>query len=304
MSQPPYGGYPNAGDPGAQDPYRNQPPGHDPYGQQPQYPDTGWTPAPTQGGSGYQGIPDSYGQPPPYGAPNDPYARQPQYGAPSDPYGQAAYGPPGYGAPAGPPPPGKNKQLPWIIVAVVALVGLAAAVLIVVLNKDPSSERAGGSGTATPTPTSSAAPTTSEKTSSKPTSESSSPSASTTVTPAPTETNLESQTNSMFKFISAQNKDEMQKYVCGKDLDDFNSQWDQGKLKALAGATFTISTSTVDEASGEDGTAGLGVVKTNMAFSDGTSKPGSWPMSYRKDTSGKWYWYFCPTDQPGVDLNS
>lgn len=304
MSQPPYGGYPNAGDPGAHDPYGNQPQGYDPYGQQPQYPDTGWTPAPTQGGSGYQGIPDGYGQQPAYGAPNDPYGQQPQYGPPNDPYAQPAYGQPGYGAPAGPPPPGRNKQLPWIIVAVVALVGLATAVLIVVLNKDPSSERAGGSGTATPTPTSIAAPTTSAKTSSEPTSKSSSASASTNVTPAPTQTNLESQTNSMFKYISEQNKDELQKYVCGKDLDDFNSEWDKGTFQPFAGATFTITTSTADETGESSGTAALGVVKTDMAFSDGTTKPGSWPMSYRTDTSGKWFWYFCPTDQPDVDLNS
>jgi hypothetical protein len=120
------------------------PPGQPPYGAPPGQPPYGGPP----------GQPP-YGSPPgqpPYGAPpgQSPYGAPPPYGAPSP-----------YGAPY--PPVSPNKKFPWVIVIVVAVIGLGLFGLFIALGISGVSEymarsRAAASAHAASTATSTRAP--------------------------------------------------------------------------------------------------------------------------------------------------
>ncbi len=146
--QDPYGQDPYGRDPYGRDPYGQDPYGSNPYGQQPY-----WGGQP-QGGPYY---------PPggPYYPPGGPYA-SPQGG--TNPYAPGAYPPPGYPAPGqqfpppgwppgpyppGPPPGGPRSKLPWLILGAVAVLGvIALVVILVVSNNTGKSPKAGPSVTA------------------------------------------------------------------------------------------------------------------------------------------------------------
>jgi len=108
-------------------PYGQGPYGSNPYGQEPQ-----WGAQP-QGGT--------YPYPPsgPYAAPQggpDPYATG-AYPPPQYPQPGQQYPPPGWPAgpyPPGPPPRGPRSKVPWLILAGVAVLGVVALVLIVVIG--------------------------------------------------------------------------------------------------------------------------------------------------------------------------
>jgi hypothetical protein len=144
MTAPPGGPY-------GQDPYRTNPYGQDPYwGGQPQS-----GPYPYQQGGAY---PYPQGGPYPY-PPGGPYAG----GAyPPQQFPQAGQQvPPGWPAgpySPGPPPKGPRSKLPWLIVAGIALLGVIALVVILVLslgngNKSTTANPSGPSAT-TSAPTS------------------------------------------------------------------------------------------------------------------------------------------------------
>jgi hypothetical protein len=147
MTAPPGGPY-------GQDPYGTNPYGQGPYwGGQPQ-------------GGGY-----------PYPPPGGPYIN-PQGGA--DPYAAGAYPPqhypqpgqqvpPGWPAgpyPPGPPPKGPRSKLPWLIVAGIALLGVIALVVILVLSlgNGSKSTTANPSGPSAPTGAPTSQPNGSEQT--------------------------------------------------------------------------------------------------------------------------------------------
>ena len=113
MTVPPGGPY-------GQDPYGTNPYGQGPYwGGQPQE----WTGQP-------QGGPYQYPQGGPY-----PPQQYPQPGQQYPPPGQQV--PPGWPGgpyPPGPPPGGSRSKMPWLILAGVALVGVIALVVILVLS--------------------------------------------------------------------------------------------------------------------------------------------------------------------------
>lgn len=141
MTNPPY-------NPGPHDPY-----GNNPYGGPP----TGDHYVPGQAGgpqtNGY-GAPhsDPYGAPPPtdaYGAPppTDPYgARPPTAAYEAQPQGYGGYGQPqpAYDGGSWNEPPKKNKQWTLIAGALVALAGIAVAVIILAINSGDDDPQAGG----------------------------------------------------------------------------------------------------------------------------------------------------------------
>jgi hypothetical protein len=142
MTAPPGGPY---------DPYGN------PYGQQPY-----WGGQPQGGGYQYP-PPDQYPPPGQYPPPTGPYTN-PQGGG--DPYGAGAYPPPqypqtgpqaqpGWGYPPGPPPgrPGGSKT-PWLIIAGIAVVGIIALVVILVIGLSNGNKPNTASPTETPGTTS------------------------------------------------------------------------------------------------------------------------------------------------------
>ncbi len=144
MTAPPGGPY-------GQDPYGSNPYGQPPYwGGQPQ----GGQP---QGGQPQGGQPQ--GNPYPYPPPGGQY---PQYPPPGQPYPQPGW-PGGPYPPPGPPPPGgPRSKLPWLILAGVAVLGVIALVIILVVGLS-------GGNTSSKTPT--AQPSTNAPTSQPGTSE-------------------------------------------------------------------------------------------------------------------------------------
>lgn len=144
MTAPPGGPY-------GQDPYGSNPYGQPPYwGGQPQ----GGQP---QGGQPQGGQPQ--GNPYPYPPPGGQY---PQYPQPGQPYPQPGW-PGGPYPPPGPPPPGgPRSKLPWLILAGVAVLGVIALVIILVVGLS-------GGNTSSKTPT--AQPSTNAPTSQPGTSE-------------------------------------------------------------------------------------------------------------------------------------
>ncbi|CPR09078.1 membrane glycine and proline rich protein [Mycobacterium bohemicum DSM 44277] len=139
MTAPPGGPY-------GQDPY-----GSNPYGQPPY-----WGGQP-QGGQPQGGQPQ--GNPYPYPPPGGQY---PQYPQPGQPYPQPGW-PGGPYPPPGPPPPGgPRSKLPWLILAGVAVLGVIALVIILVVGLS-------GGNTSSKTPT--AQPSTNAPTSQPGTSE-------------------------------------------------------------------------------------------------------------------------------------
>ncbi|WP_156689361.1 hypothetical protein [Mycobacterium sp. Marseille-P9652] len=139
MTAPPGGPY-------GQDPYGSNPYGQQPYwGGQPQggQPQEGSYPYPPPGGAypSPQGGTDPYaagGYPPPPPGQQYPPPGQ-QYPPPGQPYpGQQYPGQPGpgWGGPyqPGPPPGGPRSKLPWLILGGVALVGVIALVVILVVG--------------------------------------------------------------------------------------------------------------------------------------------------------------------------
>ncbi len=129
MTVPPGGPY-------GQDPYGTNPYGQGPYwggqpqgGPPPQYP---------------QGPPPQYPQGGPYSYPPGGYPQDPAAGGYQQPYPPPDYSQPGQQVPPGwapgpyppgpPPPGGSNSKLPWLILAGVAVLGVIALVIILVVS--------------------------------------------------------------------------------------------------------------------------------------------------------------------------
>ena len=136
-----------------QGPYGQGPYGSNPYGQEPY-----WGAQP-QGGA--------YPYPPggPYGAPQsgpNPYAAgaypPPQYPQPGQQYPPPGW--PGGPYPPGPPPRGPRSKAPWLILAGVAVLGVIALVIILVIglgghNKSTTAGPSATTGAPTPQPSNS-----------------------------------------------------------------------------------------------------------------------------------------------------
>jgi len=135
--------------------------GHDPYGSNPYGQGPYWG-GPPQGGS--YPYPPPGGQYPPPQAGTDPYGgggyppqQYPPPGQQYPPPGQQ-YPPgwPGGPYPPGPPPNGPRSKLPWLILAGVAVVGVIALVIILVVglgggNKSPKASSPTSTATLAPT---------------------------------------------------------------------------------------------------------------------------------------------------------
>jgi hypothetical protein len=135
MTAPPGGPY-------GQDPY-----GTNPYGQNPSWggqPQSGGYPYPPQGGP----YVNPQGPANPYAA--GPYPPQPF----PQPGQQAAPGWPGGPYPPGPPPRGPRSKAPWLVLAGVALLGVIALVVILVIGLS-----SGNKSTTAPPPATTTAPT-------------------------------------------------------------------------------------------------------------------------------------------------
>jgi hypothetical protein len=145
-------------------PYGQDPYGANPYGQGPY-----WGGPPQTGPqSGPQGGPPPYPPGGPYSGPQSgayPYPptgpfTNPQGGMdpnyPGQPYGQpGGQFPPGWPPGSYPPPPnGPRSNMPWLIVAGIAVLGVIALVVILIVslnNNEPKSPKANPSTTAAPT---------------------------------------------------------------------------------------------------------------------------------------------------------
>ncbi|WAJ44141.1 hypothetical protein OK015_23805 [Mycobacterium sp. Aquia_216] len=142
-------------------PYGQDPYGANPYGQGPYWggPPQGGPPPYPQGGPypGPQGGPYSGPQSGPYPYPPTGPFPNPSGGAdPSAPGYPGQQFPPGWppgSYPPGPPPNGPRSNMPWLIVAGIAVLGVIALVVILVLSlgNEPKSPKAGPSSSSAPT---------------------------------------------------------------------------------------------------------------------------------------------------------
>jgi hypothetical protein len=147
MTAPPSGPY-------GQDPYGTNPYGQNPYGGsvgQPQGPYGGSVGQPQGGGYPYPppggAYPNPQGGPQPSGPqPSGPYPYPPSFPPPPGPYSPGPY-------PPGPPPTGPRSNLPWLIVAGLAVLGVIALVATLMITLGGNDNKSSKPAPATTSPT-------------------------------------------------------------------------------------------------------------------------------------------------------
>jgi hypothetical protein len=152
--QNPYGQNPSGQNPSGQNPSGQNPYGQNPYGQGPYWggqPQGGGYPYPPPGGPyvNPQGAPNPPGAANPYAAGGYPPQQFPQPGQQAPPGWQGGPYPPG------PPPGGPRSKAPWLILGGIAILGVIALAVILVIGLSSGNK----SNTAKPSTATTSAPT-------------------------------------------------------------------------------------------------------------------------------------------------